>query len=99
MIAYPGSIGRLHYGEEGEKGFLLWEVGAAIVRFALIHTPALRTVEISFDGLPDLEELKTRAQEAKFEGAFVRVRWTCQKRIGQAWIAERSRRFLRARRK
>ena len=75
VIAYPGSIGRLHYGEDGEKGFLLWEVGAAIVRFALIPTPARRTVEISFDGLPDLEELKTRAQQAQVSGAFVRVRW------------------------
>jgi len=27
-IAYAGSIGRLHYGEEGEKGFLLWEIDA-----------------------------------------------------------------------
>jgi DNA repair protein SbcD/Mre11 len=75
VIAYPGSIGRLHYGEEGEKGFLLWEVGAAGVRFALVPTPAKRTVEITFDGLPDLEELKARAQEAQVDGAFVRVRW------------------------
>ena len=75
VIAYPGSIGRLHYGEEGEKGFLVWEVGAAVVRFALIPTPAKRTVEITFDGLPDLEALKTRAKEAQVEGAFVRVRW------------------------
>ena len=75
VIAYPGSIGRLHYGEEGEKGFLLWEVGAVCVRFALVPTPAKRTVEISFDGLPDLDELRTRAQEAQVDGAFVRVRW------------------------
>jgi DNA repair protein SbcD/Mre11 len=75
VIAYPGSIGRLHYGEEDEKGFLLWEVGAAAVRFALIPTPAKRTVEINFTGLPDLEELKTRAREAQVDGAFVRVRW------------------------
>jgi exonuclease SbcD len=75
VIAYPGSVGRLHYGEEGEKGFLLWEVGAAVVRFALVPTPAKRTVEITFDGLPDLETLRTRAQEAQVDGAFVRVRW------------------------
>ena len=75
VIAYPGSIGRLHYGEEGEKGFLLWEVGAAAARCELIPTPAKRTVEINFDGLPDLEALKARAQEAKVDGAFVRVRW------------------------
>jgi len=75
VIAYPGSIGRLHYGEEGEKGFLLWEVGAAVVRFSLVPTPAKRTVEINFDGLTNLEELRTRAQEAQVDGAFVHVRW------------------------
>ena len=91
VIAYPGSIGRLHYGEEGEKGFLLWEVGATVVRFALIPTPARRTVEISFDGLPDLEELKARAQEAQVNGAFVRVRWNVPEedraRVDRAAIA------------
>ena len=32
-IAYPGSIGRFHYGEEGGKGFLFWEVDADQARF------------------------------------------------------------------
>ncbi|HEU0200156.1 MAG TPA: metallophosphatase family protein, partial [Burkholderiaceae bacterium] len=27
-VAYPGSIGRLHFGEHGEKGFLDWRIGA-----------------------------------------------------------------------
>ncbi|TNY03497.1 hypothetical protein, partial [Escherichia coli] len=26
-IAYAGSIGRFHHGEQGDKGFLLWELG------------------------------------------------------------------------
>jgi DNA repair exonuclease SbcCD nuclease subunit len=42
-IAYPGSIGRFHYGEEGDKGFLLWEVDADQARFTLEPTPARRT--------------------------------------------------------
>ena len=76
MIAYAGSIGRLHYGEQGDKGFLIWDVEAASVRFELIVTPAKRTVEIRFDGMPDLEELKEIARTSDVTGAFVRVRWT-----------------------
>src|SRR6202140_1000704 len=55
VIAYAGSIGRLHYGEQGDKGFLIWEVDPESVRFELIATPAKRTVEISFDGEHTLE--------------------------------------------
>ena len=76
MIAYAGSIGRLHYGEEGDKGFLIWDVGAASARFELVSTPARRTVEITFDGMPKLDELRRFAQANDVTGAFVRVRWT-----------------------
>src|ERR1700675_2580810 len=76
VIAYAGSIGRLHYGEQGDKGFLVWDVEAGSVRFALIATPAKRTVEISFDGMPRLEELQQIALTNDVAGAFVRVRWT-----------------------
>ena len=76
VVAYAGSIGRLHYGEEGAKGFLIWDVGAGSVGFELIATPAKRTVEISFDGMPKLEELQQIARTNDVTGAFVRVRWT-----------------------
>ncbi len=76
LIAYAGSIGRLHYGEEGAKGFLIWDVDADSARFQLIATPAKRTVEISFDGPPKLEELQQVARTNDVTGAFVRVRWT-----------------------
>jgi exonuclease SbcD len=76
IIAYAGSIGRLHYGEQGDKGFLIWNVEAESVRFELIATPAKRTVDISFDGLPKLEELQQIARTNDVTGAFVRVRWT-----------------------
>lgn len=75
-IAYPGSIGRFHYGEEGEKGFLVWEVDADQARFALEPTPARRTVDVVFDGKPDLEELRAAVAQQDIAGAFVRVRWT-----------------------
>lgn len=75
VIAYPGSIGRFHYGEIGEKGFLIWQVGAAVVRFGLIQTPTRRTVEIEFDGPPTMEELREHSKTLETDGAFVRVRW------------------------
>lgn len=75
-IAYPGAIGRFHYGEEGEKGFLLWEVDAAQARFTLEPTPARRTVDIVFEGKPDLDALRTAIAQHDVAGAFVRVRWT-----------------------
>lgn len=75
-IAYPGSIGRFHYGEQGEKGFLLWEVGADIVRCMLEPTPARRTIDIVFEGKPDLEALQAAVADQEVAGAFVRVRWT-----------------------
>lgn len=75
-IAYPGSIGRFHYGEEGEKGFLLWEVSADQARFTLESTPARRTVDIAFDGQPDLDMLRATVAQQDIVGAFVRVRWT-----------------------
>ncbi|MES2355023.1 MAG: metallophosphatase family protein [Pseudomonadota bacterium] len=76
IIAYPGSIGRLHYGEEGDKGFLIWEVDAAAAQCKLVRTPAKRTVEITFDGLPTLEVLQEQVERLDIDGAYVRVRWT-----------------------
>lgn len=75
-IAYPGSIGRFHYGEDGEKGFVLWEVDATTARLALVPTPARRTIDFCFEGKPDLAALEVEIKAADVAGAFVRVRWT-----------------------
>ena len=72
-IAYPGSIGRYHYGELGEKYFLEWTVTADAADFVAVETPSKRMIEIAFDGIPNLEELATVA--AQCNGAFVRVRY------------------------
>jgi exonuclease SbcD len=72
-IAYPGSIGRLHYGEEGEKGFLIWDVEADQACFEFIATPARRMLHFDFAGPPDLDALK--AKDCDSTGAFIRVRW------------------------
>jgi exonuclease SbcD len=73
IIAYPGSIGRLHYGEEDEKGCLLWNVTAHGASFEFLPTPARRMVHLSFAGKPDMEQLRQQVSETA--GAFVRVRW------------------------
>ncbi|MET3135199.1 exonuclease SbcD [Oxalobacteraceae bacterium GrIS 1.11] len=75
-IAYAGSIGRFHYGEEGDMGFLVWEVEAASARFALEPTPARRTIDLCFAGKPDMEAIEAAIQAQDVAGAFVRVRWS-----------------------
>jgi exonuclease SbcD len=74
-IAYPGSIGRFHYGEEGDKGFLLWEIGATTTKFTLEPTPAKRTIDLNFDGKPDLAKIREIVDTQNIAGAHVRVRW------------------------
>jgi exonuclease SbcD len=75
-VAYAGSIGRFHHGEAGDKGFLLWQVGPDAASCRLEATPARRTIDISFDGKPDLEALRAALVEQPVEGAWVRLRWS-----------------------
>ncbi|WBS00116.1 metallophosphatase family protein [Pseudoduganella sp. SL102] len=84
LIAYPGSIGRLHYGEQGDKGFLLWEIDAHGARATHIPTPARRTHELVFDGAPDLATLSAFAAEHDLKGAWVRVRWSIAEEAAHA---------------
>lgn len=76
IVAYAGSIGRFHYGEIGDKGWLLWDLkpGSNSVGFEFKPTPARRNVEFVFEGPPDLEEIKARAGECC--GSYVRIRYT-----------------------
>ncbi len=76
IVAYAGSIGRFHHGEQGDKGFVLWDVDAAAVRFEHVPTPARRTVDLFFDDKPDIERIEAAMQEERLQGACVRVRWT-----------------------
>ena len=71
-IAYPGSIGRFHYGEKGDKGWITWTLDAtdgAEIDFRV--TPSRRNVEFSFEGPPDLDQIRARLDECV--GAHVRV--------------------------
>jgi exonuclease SbcD len=73
VVAYPGSIGRFHYGEEGDKGYLKWDVETDDARAQLVPTPSRQTICIDFDGPPDMEKLAAIAADANDK--FVRVRW------------------------
>lgn len=79
QIAYPGSAGRLHYGEQAIKGFLLWDVGADGASFELVPTPARRTIELAFAGPPDIEALREMVSANPVDGAWVRLRWQVAK--------------------
>ncbi len=72
-IAYPGSIGRFHYGEQGNKGLLFWDIAADRADLALDPTPARRTIELVFSGIPDMDAVRAIASEA--DGAFVKISW------------------------
>ncbi|HET7674483.1 MAG TPA: metallophosphatase family protein [Gammaproteobacteria bacterium] len=72
-IAYPGSVGRLHFGEMQDKGMLIWDVSADHADAEFIVTPAKVLLQADFDGAPDMDELATLAE--KSAGAHVRVRY------------------------
>lgn len=73
IIAYPGSIGKFHYGEIGEKCFLVWDVIPGHASIEKVVTPSKRMIDIAFTGTPDLDELRKLALEC--HDAYVRVRF------------------------
>ncbi|MFO1195152.1 MAG: metallophosphatase family protein [Rhodoferax sp.] len=75
-IAYAGSVGRFHHGEAGDKGFLFWHIEAHAAACRLETTPARRTLDIRFDGKPELDALRAALAAQPAEGAWVRVRWS-----------------------
>lgn len=72
-IAYPGSIGRFHYGEVGQKGFIQWTVDADGAEMNFRPTPSRMMKYFEFDGPPDIEVLKQAALDSK--DCFVRITW------------------------
>ncbi|BFG80870.1 hypothetical protein PTKU46_89040 [Paraburkholderia terrae] len=73
LVAYPGSIGRFHYGEEGDKGYLTWDVEPGTATATLVATPSRQMICVDFDGPPDMARLEEIAATAGDK--FVRVRW------------------------
>ncbi|MBX9609727.1 MAG: metallophosphoesterase family protein [Gammaproteobacteria bacterium] len=83
VIAYPGSLGRLHFGEHDPKGFLMWRVSGDGASFEFIETPARQLVDITFPGSPDMEELARLAKEVP-AGSHVRVRFSIDEEFRQS---------------
>lgn len=81
-IAYAGSIGRLHFGEQGDKGWVEWDVDADAADLIQRATPARTMMEFDYPGLPDMEELTLAAQSAA--GAHVRIRYVVDEEHRQA---------------
>ncbi len=73
LVAYPGAIGRFHYGEIGDKTYLQWRVAPGAAETTPVVTPARETLCIEFNGPPDMDELSRVAASATDK--FVRIRW------------------------
>ena len=73
-IAYPGSITRLIHGHHDPTYWLRWSIGPAASEFECVETPSRSLIDITFDGPPDMEQLREIAPQCA--GAYVRVRWS-----------------------
>ncbi|TBR75402.1 MAG: DNA repair exonuclease-like protein [Burkholderiaceae bacterium] len=73
IAAYAGSIGCFHYGEEGQKVWVEWNMVAGNPSFEARPTPSRQTVDLFFDGPPDLDKIREMAPSLK--GLFVRLRY------------------------
>lgn len=61
VIAYPGSIGRLHFGEVDPKGWILWGIDAHGSRIDFRPVPARQLLDAIFSGAPSEDDLKQAA--------------------------------------
>ncbi|MGT2460267.1 metallophosphoesterase family protein (plasmid) [Cupriavidus basilensis] len=73
IVAYAGSIGRFHYGEDGDKAALIWNLQPGAPAYEVFVTPARVTIEVQFDGPPDMATIRELGERCA--GAFVRVRY------------------------
>lgn len=74
VVAYAGSLARLHGGDYDPKGWINWTITSGAVDFSFEKTPARDMIEVVCDGLPNMDEL--RAIAATSQDAFVRIRYT-----------------------
>lgn len=81
-IGYAGSIGRYHYGEIGDKGYLMWTITATSSTPQFHKTSARQMKYYNFDGAPDLDVLKKEAENCR--GFYVRVSWQIDQEHRQA---------------
>lgn len=91
QIAYSGSLARLVHGHHDPVGFLIWDIEPGKARFDFRKSPARQLLEITFDGPPDLDDLRELAAQVQPEDA-VRIRWSVDEehasQIDKAFIRE-----------
>lgn len=81
LIAYPGSIGRFHYGEIGDKYYLVWDIKPGAPAVEQVVTPSRKMIDIDFDGVPDLAKLAEVAKDCA--GAYVRLSYKVDEEFAQ----------------
>lgn len=76
-VAYSGSPGRLNFGEQEDKGFLLWTFNEGSVSYQFIPTPARRFVfgDLAEWSGADAVYAEAESLSADCDGAFVRIRY------------------------
>jgi len=77
-VVYSGSPGRLNFGEQEEKGFVVWEFDGKRPSYRFVNTPARRFVfgETAWEGSGDQFSADLDAAVADCSGADVRFRYT-----------------------
>jgi exonuclease SbcD len=75
IVAYSGSVARLVHGHHDPVGYLLWELEATSAAFTFHPTPARELIDITFDGPPDMDELRRLAGQYTSDMHHVRIRY------------------------
>ena len=78
-VAYPGSPGRLNFGEQEDKGFLVWDCeGQAVLDMRFLPLPARRFCfgAVEWDGSAETILAEARRVAADCSGADVRFRYS-----------------------
>ena len=77
-VVYSGSPGRLNFGEQEDKGFIVWEFDGKRPSYRFVSTPARRFVfgETAWEGSGDQFSADLDAAVADCSGADVRFRYT-----------------------
>jgi exonuclease SbcD len=81
----------LVHGHHDPVGFLVWDMEPGKAGFTFHASPARQLLEISFDGTPDLDDLRELAAQVQPDDA-VRIRWMVDEEhaasIDKAFIRE-----------
>jgi len=75
-VAYSGSLPCLHYGETGDKVFLVWQVATTHAEFEARPSGAQQFADFAFHGVDNIDRVLAELRLADVRGKKVRVRVT-----------------------